>query len=126
MNSVKKSVSLNKLVLLITIVNQKKSEFYADYIQSLGANLQFVSFGEGTADASMQNLLGLKDTGKAVIFSIIREEKQDMILSSIREKFESIKNGKGIAYTVPFSSVIGASVYNFMSDNRTIFNVQGK
>lgn len=121
MNSVKKNVSLNKLVLLITMVNHKKAEFYADYIQSLGANLQFVSFGEGTADASIQNLLGLADTEKAVIFSIIREEKQDMILSSINEKFESIKNGKGIAYTVPFSSVIGASVYNFLSDNRTIF-----
>lgn len=121
MNSVKKNVSLNKLVLLITMVNHNKAEFYADFIQSLGANLQFISYGEGTADDSMQNLLGLTDTEKAVIFSVIREEKQDMILNSISGKFESIKNGKGIAYTVPFSSVIGTSVYNFLFDNRTIF-----
>lgn len=121
MNNVKKNVSLNKLALLITMVNHEKAEFYADYIQSLGANLQFVSYGEGTADASMQNLLGLTATDKAVIFSIIREENQDRILSSLSEKFDSIKNGKGIAYTVPFSSVIGTSVYNFMFDNRKIF-----
>ena len=121
MNSVKKNVSLNKLVLLITMVNHEKAEFYADYIQSLGANLQLVSYGEGTADASMQNLLGLTATDKAVLFSIIREENQDKILNSLSEKFDSIKNGKGIAYTVPFSSVIGTSVYNFMFDNRKIF-----
>ena len=121
MSNAKKTVSSNRLLLLITVVNRRKSEFYADFLQSLGTNLQFVSFGEGTADASMQSLLGLKDTEKAVIFSVIREEREDMILSSIREKFESIKNGKGIAYTVPFSSVIGTSVYNFMFDNRNIF-----
>ena len=121
MSNAKKTVSSNRLLLLITVVNRRKSEFYADFLQSLGTNLQFVSFGEGTADASMQSLLGLKDTEKAVIFSVIREEREDMILSSIREKFESIKNGKGIAYTVPFSSVIGTSVYNFMFDSRNIF-----
>lgn len=114
-------MSSNRLMLLITVVNRKKSEFYADYIQSLGANMQMVSFGAGTADASMQNLLGMTDTEKAVIFSVIREEKQDEILLSIGEKFRTIKNGKGIAYTVPFSSVIGVSVFNFFSDNRTNF-----
>ena len=121
MSNAKKTVSSNRLLLLITVVNRRKSEFYADFLQSLGTNLQFVSFGEGTADASMQSLLGLTDTGKAVIFSVIREENEDRILTAVREKFDSIKNGKGIAYTVPFSSVIGTSVYNFMFDNRNIF-----
>ena len=121
MSNAKKTVSSNRLLLLITVVNRRKSEFYADFLQSLGTNLQFVSFGEGNADASMQSLLGLKDTEKAVIFSVIREENEDRILTAVREKFDSIKNGKGIAYTVPFSSVIGTSVYNFMFDNRNIF-----
>ena len=42
-------------------------------------------------------------------------------IEAVSEKFESIRNGKGIAFTVPFSSVIGTSVYNFMLDNRSIF-----
>lgn len=116
-----KNVSSNRLMLLITIVNRKKAEYYADLIQSFSANLQFVALGEGTADASMLSKLGLKDSEKAVIFSVIREEKQKEILRVIGDKFTSIKDGKGIAYTVPFSSVIGAGVFNFLCDNRQTF-----
>lgn len=121
MNYSGKNVSSNKLLLLVTVVNRRKAEFYADFIQHLGANLQFVSFGEGTADASMLSRMGLTDNERAVIFSVIREENQDAILRSIEEKFNAMKNGNGIAYTISFSSVIGVSVFNFMSDNRTLF-----
>lgn len=121
MDHAKTKKSSDRLMLLITVVDRKKTEFYADYIQDLGANVQFVSYGEGTADASMRSILGLTDVEKTVIFSVIREEKQDKILQAVSEKFESIRNGKGIAFTVPFSSVIGTSVYNFMLDNRSIF-----
>lgn len=114
----KGNVSSKRLLLLVTIVNRQKAEFYMDLIQNLGANMQFTVLGEGTADASMRSLLGLTETDKSVIFSVITEERQNKILQVIDEKFNSIRDGKGIAYTVPFSSVIGASVFNFLSDNR--------
>lgn len=116
-----KNVSSNKLMLLITIVNRRKAEFYSDLIQNMHSNLSLVTMGKGTADASMLSKLGLSDSDKAVIFSVIKESEQDEILRTIDEKFKSIKDGKGIAYTVPFSSVIGASVFNFMCDNRMTF-----
>ncbi len=117
-NSKKKNVSLTRLMLLITVVNRRKAEFFVDLIQNLGANMQFVSFGEGTADTSMLSIMGLNDSEKAVIFSVIREDSQDLILSTVDDKFNSIKDGKGISYTIPFSSVIGASIFGFLSDNR--------
>lgn len=116
-----KNVSTNRLMLLVTIVNRRKSEFYTDLLQHMGANLQFVAMGEGTADARMLNLLGLSDSDKAVIFSVIKESSQKEVLRTLGDKFESIRDGKGIAYTIPFSSVIGASVFNFLSDNRMMF-----
>lgn len=116
-----KNVSTNRLMLLVTIVNRRKAEFYTDILQHMGANLQFVAMGEGTADAKMLNLLGLSDSDKAVIFSVIKESAQKEVLRTLGEKFESIRDGKGIAYTIPFSSVIGASVFNFLSDNRMMF-----
>lgn len=116
-----KNVSTNRLMLLVTIVNRRKAEFYTDLLQHMGANLQFVAMGEGTADAKMLNLLGLSDSDKAVIFSVIKESAQKEVLRTLGEKFESIRDGKGIAYTIPFSSVIGASVFNFLSDNRRMF-----
>jgi len=47
-----KNVSGNRLMLLITIVNRRKAEYYADLMQDLGANLSFVAMGEGTAPSA--------------------------------------------------------------------------
>jgi len=116
-----KNVSGNRLMLLITIVNRRKAEYYADLMQDLGANLSFVAMGEGTAPLGMMEMLGLTDSLKAVVFSVIKEKSQNTILRTLDDKFVSIKDGKGVAFTVPFSSVIGASVFNFLSDNRMHF-----
>lgn len=117
----KKNTSSNRLMLLVTIVNRKKAEYYTDLIQGYASNFQFVALGEGTADKSILSRLGLSDSEKAIIFSVIKEERQDEILRMIDDRFRSVKDGKGIAYTIPFSSVIGANIFNFLSDNRSTF-----
>jgi hypothetical protein len=40
------------------------------------------------------------------------------LLNMLEEKFMTIKNGKGVAFAVPLSSVIGVNLYQFMSNNR--------
>ena len=37
---------------------------------------------------------------------------------SLDEKFKTIKNGKGIAYTIPMTSVIGTLIFGFLSNNK--------
>ena len=39
-------------------------------------------------------------------------------MESIEEKFNTIAGGKGIACTIPMTSIIGKSIFNFLSDNR--------
>lgn len=116
-----KNISTNRLMLLITIVNRRKAEYYSDLIQGMHSNLSLVTMGKGTAEASMLSKLGLADSDKAVIFSVIKEKEQNKILRTLDDKFKSIKDGNGIAYTIPFTSVIGASVFNFLCDNRMTF-----
>lgn len=111
-------VESNKLELLVTIVNRNKAEFYQDLIQSFEVNMQMIVFGEGTANKEILEVLGLANSEKAVIFSIIKEEKLKDALYSLDEKFRTIKNGKGIAYTIPLSSVIGVAIYAFLSNNK--------
>ena len=38
----------------------------------------------------------------------------------LEEKFKTIKGGKGIAYTIPLSSLIGKLIFGFLSNNRTV------
>ena len=53
---------------------------------------------------------------KAVIFSVIREDQAGAALRFLEEKFQTIKNGKGIAYTVPMTGTIGVAIYQFLSN----------
>ena len=108
-----------KLELLVTVVSRGKAEYYVDLIQSFDVNLQLSVLSRGTANAKMMELLGLTDNEKTVIFSVIRESKIIKAIDALDQKFKTIKGGKGIAFTIPLSSVIGTLIYGFLSNNRT-------
>ena len=112
-------VSMNRLKILVTTVNRAKADFYMDHIQSFGVNMQMVFFGKGTAPQEILAAMGLTDSDRAVIFSLIGEDRLPAALESLEEKFRTIAGGKGIAYTVPLKSIIGKSIFNFLSDNRS-------
>ncbi len=112
----KKNLAPKKLQLLVTVVNRKKAEFYADFLQEFEVNMQLSFAAEGTANTEMLNLLGLSESEKSVIFSIIKEEKAPAALAALEEKFASIKNGKGIAYTIPMTGIIGVAIYQFLAN----------
>ena len=107
-----------KLKLLVTIVNREKAELYAALLQSFEINLQLTVAANGTANTEMLRVLGLTESEKAVIFSVVREDRAPQALRFLEEKFETIKNGKGIAYTVPLTGTIGVAIYQFLSNSR--------
>ena len=111
-------VSMNRLKILITVVGRGKADFYMDHIQSFGVNMQMVIYGQGTAPREIATAMGLANSERAVIISIIGENNLRAALDSLAEKFNTIAGGKGIAYTIPMASIIGKSIFNFLSDNR--------
>ena len=115
-NAVKDS-GIKALKLLVTVVNRPKGEFYLDVISQFDVNYQIVVGGMGTAQSELVELLGLEQQ-KAVIFSVIREDLVEDVMRTLEEKFRTIRNGKGISFAVPLSSVIGVNLYQFLSNNR--------
>ena len=115
-----KPLAPQKLKLLFTVVNRQKAEFYMDLIQSFEVNMQLAMSAHGTAKSEMLDYLGLVDTEKVVIISAIRADKVNEAMKTLEEKFATIKNGKGIAYTVPMTSTIGVAIYQFLCNNRTV------
>ena len=115
-NTVNES-AIKKLKLLFTIVDRPKAEFYLDVLSQYEVNCQIVAGGLGTATYEMVELLGL-NPHKAVLVSVIREDLVDTIMKVLEEKFRTIRNGKGVAFAVPMSSVIGVNMYRFLSNNR--------
>ena len=109
---------LKKLKLLVTVVNRKKTEFYLDYLTGFEVNFQTAVAAQGTATSDTLYLLGLADSDKSVIFSILREDRAEEAMQGLEEKFQTLRGGKGIAYTVPLTGVIGVAIYRFLSNNR--------
>ena len=115
-NTVNES-AIKKLKVLVTVVDRQKGEFYQDVLSQFDVNFQMVVGGVGTANSEIISLLGL-NIHKAVILSVVREDQIDPIMHCLEDKFATIKNGRGIAFAIPMSSVVGVNLYRFMSNNR--------
>jgi len=111
--------AIKKLKLLFTVVDRQKGEFYLDVISQFDVNCQLAMAGLGTATSELVELLGL-EPHKAVILSVVREDMVDTIMNTLEEKFATIRNGKGVSFAVPLSSVIGVNLYRFLSDRREV------
>ncbi len=119
MNNTVNDSAIRKLKLLFTVVDRQKGEFYLDVISQFDVNCQMVVSGLGTATSELVELLGL-NIHKAVILSVIREDQTDAVMNCLEDKFSTIRNGKGVAFAVPLSSVIGVNMYRFLSDRRDL------
>ena len=117
-NTVNES-AIKKLKLLVTVVDRPKGEFYLDVISQFDVNCQLAVAGLGTATSEVVELLGL-EPHKVVILSVAREDMVDAIMNTLEDKFATIRNGKGISFAVPLSSVIGVNLYRFLSDRREV------
>ena len=109
-----------KLELLFAIVHNDKAAYYSSIIQSHQANLQLVTPAKGTTHLIL-DYLGLTDRPKFLIISVVRTDQADALIGRLNELFGKGKDYKGIAFTVPLSSVIGRLTYGFLSnDKRTV------
>ena len=112
--------NLRKLKMLITVVDRTKALFYQDLLEQFEVSVQMVLYGKGTANSQMLARLGLIESDKAIIISCIREDMVKEALEMLNEKFSTVKNGNGIAYTIPLYSLIGVSTYQLLSNDRTV------
>ena len=85
-----------KLKLLITVVNRNKTELFLYLLTAYEVNFQTSVLAKGTAHSEMLYMLGLEDSEKSVILSVIREEKAADAMQMLEEKFTTIKDGKGL------------------------------
>ena len=91
----------DKMMLLVTIVNREKTEFYIDLLSHFEINMQAILAANGTADSDTLNLLGLSHSEKSVIVNAVRQDKVKEALDALDLRFKTVRGGKGIAYTIP-------------------------
>ena len=109
-----------KLEMLLAVVHNDKAAYFSSLIQSHQANLQLTIPAKGTTHLIL-NYLGLTDQPKSLLVSIVRADQAGPLIDLLEETFRKGKKYKGIAFTIPLTSVIGTLAYGFLSnDKRTV------
>lgn len=108
-----------KLEMLLAIVHNNKAAYYSSIIQSHQANLQFTVPAQGTSHLIL-NYLGLADRPKSLIMSVVRADEAGDLIDQLNETFQKGKDYKGIALTIPFSSMVGSLAYGFLSNEKKV------
>ena len=115
-----RNIAPMKLELLLAIVQNDKAAFYSSLIQSHQANLQLTVPAKGTTHLIL-DYLGLTENPKSLVVSVVRADQAAGLIELLDQTFLKGKGYKGIAFTIPMTSVIGSLVYGFLSnDKRTV------
>ena len=114
-----RNIAPMKLELMLAIVHKKKAAYFTRLVQSHQANLQLTIPAKGTTHLILDTL-GFTDRPKYLLLSVVRADQAPKLISLLDETFQKGKDYKGVAFTVPMSSVIGTLVYGFLSNDKRI------
>lgn len=93
------------LGMVVVIVNRDKGEEIAGFFQQYGITFHLLALGRGTADKKLLLYLGLGETEKDIMCSVMPLQMTPAMLDKLSAKWGLDKAGKGIAFSVPISGV---------------------
>ena len=106
-----------QLSYLITIVQRSDTEKFIRFFREEDVPLAIRMLGSGTARYNIRRVLGLAETEKAVFMSVVPHQKANVLMNHLVTKMDLDMVGMGIAYTVPVSSIAGASTLHYLCGN---------
>lgn len=101
----KRTAKKQRAKLLVSIVNHGDEHSLKEILDDVSVSLSFMFAGSGTARSAVLDYLGIGQTEKAVILSVIPEYDEDAIMKEIRAKLALYLVGRGISFTIPLSAV---------------------
>lgn len=104
-----------RLKALFTIVDRGGGQNVVSICRGLGVTYNLMFMGRGTANSQILNCLGLGETKKDIVLSVVTEDKMPNVLETFAEKLKLDKPGGGIAFAVPIMSVGGPITLQYIS-----------
>jgi len=109
---------LQKLKLFVVIVSDGQAENICEALSKLSCAISITSNGVGTANADAYDVLGFGEKKKQIIFAVVKENKVNDIVEYLHNRFSVSKFSKGVAFSIKISSVVGVSIYKFLTDTK--------
>lgn len=95
--------------LLICIVPRNKGDNVTQVIKKAGAGGATVMYGRGTARNQIIELLGLADTGKELVYTLVQNDQRDVIYNAVIEAGKLEKKGFGIIFELDVMNAFKAN-----------------
>lgn len=97
------------LSFVTAVVQRERSEDYAAFFRSRGANLVYSYLCEGTAQKKMLNLWGLEKKERHAVCTLCASETANDIMSGLVSEMRIDAPNEGVAVMLPVESIAGAS-----------------
>ena len=102
---------IQPMSLLVAVCDRVNGKKAAESFKDRRASLNFMTLGKGTASSKILNYLGLGQTDKTVLFSVMSSMQAQDLLHQLELALDLKKPGHGIAFTLPLN---GACARNFV------------
>ena len=110
--------NLAKIKVFISIVPLGQADGVVKLLEKVGVNYSVITQGEGTGSKFIPTLV--TDNKKQIIFSFVREDLTDAVKTILKERFSVSKASNGISFSIELTSVMGVSIYKFLSNTRKV------
>ncbi len=94
-----------RVKLLFGVVNPSDEGNFKEILDDVSVALSFTFAGTGTARSQLLDYLGIGESTKAVVVSLIPESDEDAIMRVLHAKMALYLVGKGISFTVPLTGI---------------------
>ena len=94
-------------MLLVGIVNKEDEIKFTAAVNKVCTAFHASGVGHGTARSSYLSYFGINDIEKRAVLSIIPERFSKSVLKSVGQELKLYLLGRGIAFTMPLSSISG-------------------
>ena len=104
--------------MFVSVVPLGQAQAVVKMLESVGVNYNVITQGEGTGSKFIPNLIN--ENKKQIIFSFIREDLAQDVCKILKQRFSVSKASAGIAFSIKLTSVMGVSIYKFLSNTRKV------
>lgn len=110
--------------LLITIVDRDKGQMAVDLLSIEGVERHYIALGRGTAKTAMLDILGISNSNRDIVFTLLPQEKLHHAIHRLQRAFQLHEPGSGIAFTLSLNSIAKSPLLSFMLGNNTMSSLR--
>lgn len=109
---------LRPLKLFIITVSNSQSHAIQKILEDYQISLILFMNGEGYRFNSKFEMYN--SSKKSVMFAVVRDDKAEALKQKLDERFNISKASSGVAFVISLSSIVGVTIYKFLSNTRKI------